>query len=152
MVLLKGGRQDGSTFKSRLIGRAPPGIHARLLGLQDGWPEVDQGRLPETVAVQVLGHASCPKVHSNPSKVIGAVVSMAQAQVTAYARGVALIDDCSGVHSTLLVTLLGNAAAVQSNERLQRRQHKSASTAHNNQPNVGLYIGQVLFPRTLAAV
>ena len=99
----------------------------------------------------MLEHALCPEVHGNPGKVVGAAGFMAQAGVTAYARGATLVGDCLGKHSALLITLLDNAAAVQSNERLQRRQHKTALTADNNQSNVELYIGQTLFARTLAA-
>ena len=74
-----------------------------------------KGRLPKTVAVRVLGHASCAKVYGNPSKVVEAVVLMAQTRVAVYARGATLVGDCSGAHSARLVTLLDNAAAVQLN-------------------------------------
>ena len=44
-----------------------------------------------------------------------------------------LIDDCLVAHSAFLIILHGFAAAVQSNERPQQRQHKIVSTAHNKQ-------------------
>ena len=77
----------------------------------------------------MLGHAPCPKVYINPSKVVGAVVFIAQAGAIRYARGATLVDNVS---SARLVMLLGNATAVQSNERLQRRHYKTALTTHNN--------------------
>ena len=67
----------------------------------------------------MLGHASCPEDHGNPRAVAGDVFLIAQAQVTACARGAMLVDVYLGAHGALLITLLGNVAAVQSNERQQ---------------------------------
>ena len=89
----------------------------------------------------MLEHALCPEVHGNPSKVVGAMVSTVRSRVTVYARGATLVDNCLGAHDVLLITLLCNVTVLQSNERPQRRQYTTASTAHNNQPNIELYIG-----------
>ena len=71
------------------------------------------------MTVQVLGHILCPKVYGNPSEVVGAAVLMAQAGERMYARGATLVDDCLGAHNASLITLLDNAAVVQSNDRPQ---------------------------------
>ena len=105
----------GSTFKSRLVGKSPPIIYTRLSGLHNGQPEADQGRVLKTVAVEVLGHVSCPKVHDNPSKVVGAAVWMAQVGVRSYATRMTLVGNCLGVYSARLITLLGNVVEVQPN-------------------------------------
>ena len=80
-------------------------------------------------------------VHDNLSKVTRAVVSMVQTGVTAYAKRVILVNDCSGAHSMFLIPLIDNNAAIQLDERPHQWQHKTASTTDTNQPNVELCIG-----------
>ena len=96
----------------KLVGQSSPRIFARLLGFWDGKPEVDQERFPKTAVVWVLGHAPCPKAYTNWNEAVGAEVVMAQAGVTAYARGATPVNDYLGAHSACLITVFGNTSVV----------------------------------------
>ena len=65
------------------------------------------------MAIQVLGHASCPKVHDNPHEFIRDLALISRAGVTACARGATLVNNCLGAQCALLIMLLGSVAAVQ---------------------------------------